>query len=222
MLALDLFEREPITIAPSAFFVPDWLSTEEQIALIKLCRQWGKAPGGFTVPRMPDGTPFLIKSMCLGHNWRQYRYPKSYNEQESMVVKAFPPELAELARKAYELTFGVGGSFSPDSAILNWYDENATLGMHQDRGESEVVIAQGSPVISVSLGDTAVFRFGNTTTRTRPYQDVTLRSGDLFVFGGPSRMAYHGITRVFPRTTPSTLGSFHGRLSITIRESGFG
>lgn len=111
---------------------------------------------------IPDDTPLLIKSVCLGHNWRQYQYPKSYNAQEHKVVQAFPPELAEIGSKACKRPFGAGGSFSPDSAILNWYDENATPGMHQDRGESEAVIAEGSPVISISPGDSAVFRFGNT------------------------------------------------------------
>jgi alkylated DNA repair protein (DNA oxidative demethylase) len=222
MLTPDLFERESITVAPGAFFIPDWLSLDEQIELVKLCRQWAKASGGFTIPRMPDGTPMLIKSICLGHDWRQYTYPKSYNSKEYKVVKALPPELAKLAGKAFGLTFGADGAFSPDSAILNWYDENSTLGMHQDRGESEEVIDKGSPVISISIGDTAVFRFGNTTTRTRPYQDVMLRSGDLFVFGGQSRRAYHSITRIFPRTSPPALESFHGRLNVTIRESGFG
>lgn len=221
MQALDLFTRESITVAPGAFFVPGWLSSEEQIALIHLCRQWGKGTGGFTTPRMPDGTPFSIKSMCLGHDWRQYDSLKSYRTYAPSTVKAFPAELAALAQKAYALTFGAMGAFSPDSAILNWYDEQATLGMHQDRGESEAVIAQGSPVISISLGNSAVFRFGNTQTRTRPYQDVTLRSGDLFVFGGPSRLAYHGITRVFPGTAPPELGTIRGRLSITIRNSGY-
>ena len=62
--------------------------------------------------------------------------------------------------------------------------------MHRDSDEKS-----DAPVVSLSLGDTCLFRFGNTTTRTRPYTDVELRSGDLFVFGGPARMAYHGITR---------------------------
>jgi alkylated DNA repair protein (DNA oxidative demethylase) len=75
--------------------------------------------------------------------------------------------------------------------------------------------------VSLSLGDTCVFRFGNTGTRTRPYTDVELRSGDLFVFGGPSRLAYHGVPRVYEGTGPAELG-LTGRLNVTLRVSGFG
>lgn len=75
-------------------------------------------------------------------------------------------------------------------------------------------------VVSFSLGDTAVFRFGNTENRGRPYTDVDLESGDLFAFGGPSRMAYHGITRVLSGTGAPDLG-LAGRINITLRESGF-
>ena len=75
-------------------------------------------------------------------------------------------------------------------------------------------------MVSLSLGDTCVFRFGNTETRTRPYTDVELRSGDLFVFGGPSRLAYHGVPRVYAGTAPPELG-LTGRLNVTLRVSGF-
>jgi alkylated DNA repair protein (DNA oxidative demethylase) len=87
--------------------------------------------------------------------------------------------------------------------------------MHRDTDERT-----DAPVVSVSLGDTCVFRFGNTATRTRPYTDVELRSGDLFVFGGPSRWAYHGVPRVFAGTANPALGLESGRINITVRASG--
>ena len=115
---MNLFEREPTTVAPGAFFVPSWLSIEEQIALIELCRQWGKPPAGFVVPRMADGTPLSIKSLYLGWNWRPGKqYTKFYDEQEQVLVKEFPAELAQLAQRAYQQTFGANGSFAPDAAI---------------------------------------------------------------------------------------------------------
>jgi len=93
--------------------------------------------------------------------------------------------------------------------------------MHQDRSESERVREAGSPIISISLGDTCLFRFGNTESRTGKYQDIELASGDLFVFGGPSRMAFHGVTKIYPETAPLPLGMKQGRLSVTIRQTGF-
>lgn len=88
------------------------------------------------------------------------------------------------------------------------------MGMHRDAEERSA-----APVVSLSLGDTCVFRFGNTDSRGRPYQDVELRSGDLFVFGGPSRLAYHGVPKVLPGTGPRGLG-LTGRLNITLRVGG--
>jgi len=101
-----------------------------------------------------------------------------------------------------------------DIALINFYDGAARMGMHQDADERS-----DAPVVSLSLGDRCVFRFGNTRTRGRPYTDVELRSGDLFVFGGASRMAYHAVPRVFPGTAPAGLGLV-GRLNVTLRVSG--
>ena len=91
----------------------------------------------------------------------------------------------------------------------------AKMGMHQDRDERS-----DAPVVSLSLGDTCVFRFGNTEHRNRPYVDVELRSGDLFVFGGPSRFAYHGVTKTLPGTGDPDTGWTSGRLNVTMRETG--
>ena len=89
------------------------------------------------------------------------------------------------------------------------------MGMHQDKDEVSL-----APVVSLSVGDSCRFRFGNTETRTRPYVDLTLGSGDLFVFGGPSRLAYHGVTRILPGTAPAGCGLDSGRINVTLRETG--
>ena len=93
--------------------------------------------------------------------------------------------------------------------------------MHQDRSESVAVRNAGSPIISISLGDSCLFRFGNSESRTGEYQDIELNSGDLFVFGSASRMAFHGVMKVYSQTVPRELGMRAGRLNITIRETGF-
>lgn len=86
--------------------------------------------------------------------------------------------------------------YTPDTALINFYEGGAAMGLHQDKDEK-----CGAPVVSLSIGDSCVFRFGNPETRGRPYTDVELASGDLFVFGGPSRFAYHGVPKVYPGTT---------------------
>jgi alkylated DNA repair protein (DNA oxidative demethylase) len=87
--------------------------------------------------------------------------------------------------------------------------------MHADRDERSL-----APVVSLSLGAACVFRFGNTESRNRPWADVELESGDLFVFGGPSRLAYHGVPKTLPGTGDPGIGLGSGRLNITLRESG--
>ena len=88
------------------------------------------------------------------------------------------------------------------------------MGMHRDSDEKS-----DAPVVSLSLGDTCVFRFGNPETRTRPYTDVELRSGDLFVFGGPSSSRTTGSPACIRAPRRPSLG-LTGRLNITLRVSG--
>ena len=90
------------------------------------------------------------------------------------------------------------------------------MGLHQDKDESEASIAAGIPVVSVSLGDTARFLFGGTK-RKDPVEARLLESGDAFVFGGPSRLRYHGVSRVIPNTAPREL-ALAGRFNLTFRQ----
>ncbi|GAA1568280.1 hypothetical protein GCM10009827_107460 [Dactylosporangium maewongense] len=106
-------------------------------------------------------------------------------------------------------------AYTPDTALVNHYDDSARLGMHQDKDESAL-----APVVSLSIGDACTFRFGNTENRGKPYTDLRLRSGDLFIFGGASRLAYHGVTRVHPFTAPDGCGLEAGRINITMRTTG--
>lgn len=105
--------------------------------------------------------------------------------------------------------------YLPDVALVNFYEEAAKLGMHQDKDERS-----SAPVVSLSLGDSCLFRFGNTKNRSEPWTDVELASGDLFVFGGPSRMAYHGVPATYSGTCAQDIGLPSGRFNITLRTSG--
>jgi alkylated DNA repair protein (DNA oxidative demethylase) len=123
-----------------------------------------------------------------------------------------------LGRKALLAATGdrdAAGAYTPDTALVNYYGADSKMGMHQDRDERSV-----APVVSISIGDTCTFRFGNTLNRNKPYQDIALASGDLFVFGGPARLAYHGVTKVLPGTAPAGCGLESGRINITMRVTG--
>lgn len=220
MQTSELFPRSPTVVAPGAMHIPDWLALDEQIALVDRCREWSRNPSGLRTPRMPDGTPMSIRSVCLGWHWYPYAYSRTCDDHDGAPVKPLPDDLARLAVRA-----ACDGGFEPDelvfdASIVNIYTSASKLGLHQDIGEGESAIAAGSPVVTISLGDTCLFRFGNNETRTQPWTDLELRSGDLFVFGGPARLAFHGVTRTLPHTAPPELGLDDVRISITLRDSG--
>jgi alkylated DNA repair protein (DNA oxidative demethylase) len=192
------------TIAPGAVHVPSWLDGAAQQELLDACRSWSAGRmRSYTV----RGGVMSVQTVCLGWHWQPYRYTRTL--PDGTPVLAFPSWLGSLAERA---AASVGVTLRPDVALVNFYDAAAKMGMHQDRDEASL-----APVVSLSLGDTGVFRFGNTSGRTKPWTDVHLESGDLFVFSGDSRLAYHGVTRILPGTSPLEL---NGRLNITIRESG--
>jgi alkylated DNA repair protein (DNA oxidative demethylase) len=89
------------------------------------------------------------------------------------------------------------------------------MGLHQDKDERPHSLAEGLPVTSLSIGDTALFLFGGLRRRD-PIEKIPLHSGDGFVFGGPGRLRYHGVSRVLPGTAPAGL-PFKGRLNLTFR-----
>lgn len=234
-----LFPREPAVIAPGAVHLPGWLSDERGRELVDACRDWARGPVPIRRTLLPGGGVMSVRTVCVGWHWQPYRYSRTADDVNGARVADFPHWLVELGRSAVAAASsvsdpggsgslgGVGGvdslggvsesgvAYTPDAALINFYDGTARMGMHQDKEERS-----GAPVVSLSIGDTCVFRFGNTHTRGRPYTDVELVSGDLFVFGGASRFAYHGVPKVYPNTADPATGIRGGRLNITLRETG--
>ncbi|MGW8064311.1 alpha-ketoglutarate-dependent dioxygenase AlkB family protein [Streptomyces ziwulingensis] len=212
----ELFPRARAVIAPGAVHLPDWLDSGRQRELVHACRAWARPPAGLRTVRTPGGGTMTARQVCLGWHWYPYAYARTVVDGDGAPVKPFPAWLGELGRRAVTDALGADAAADGayDIALVNFYDADARMGMHRDADERS-----DAPVVSLSLGDTCVFRFGNPETRTRPYTDVELRSGDLFVFGGPARTAYHGVPRVHAGTAPPGLG-LTGRLNITLRVSG--
>lgn len=213
-----LFPAPRVEVAPGAVHIPEWLDREGQRALLDACRAWVRSAGGLRSPRMANGGVMSVRMACLGWHWSPYRYSRTVDDADGRPVAPFPEWLGDLAKQAVADAYGQpmpSERFAPDVALINWYDVNARMGMHVDRDERTP-----APVVSFSLGDSCVFRFGNTSNRSRPWTDVALGSGDLFVFGGPSRLAYHGVPNVLAGTGDPSLGTGAGRYNVTIRESG--
>jgi alkylated DNA repair protein (DNA oxidative demethylase) len=159
-------------------------------------------------PVMPGtGKAFSVEESSFGAlGWVADRAGYRYQPTHPVTAKpwpAIPPALLALWSQ-------INDGPAPESCLVNFYGEKAKMGLHQDRDEKDTSAA----VIGVSLGDTALFRIGGTV-RAGKTASVALASGDVIVFGGPARLAYHGIDRIKPGTSRLLPGG--GRLSLTLR-----
>jgi alkylated DNA repair protein (DNA oxidative demethylase) len=224
-----LIPRTPSVVAPGAVHFPHWLNEDDQRSLVASCREWVDEAGGLRSPKMPRGGTMSVAITCLGWHWFPYRYSRTVDDGDGRPVNPFPSWLGDLGRRAVAAAASIDGrvlvrddgsqattdGFRPDVALINWYGPGARMGMHADREER-----CDAPVVSLSLGSSCVFRFGNAANRGRPWTDVLLESGDLFVFGGPTRRVFHGVPKVLPGTGVPGIGLEEGRFNVTLRESG--
>ena len=210
--------RERHQLRPGVVLISGWLDREQQRLLVADFRSWALPPAGLRHPRVPAGHLMSVQSVCLGWHWQPYAYSRTADDTDGAPVKPLPHDLAALSRRAVADTFGqaAGDAFEPDAVIANLYAPGAKLGLHQD-GEEPA----DAPVVTISLGDSCVFRMAGVDRRTGPFTDIELASGDLLVFGGPNRRVFHGVPKLFDGTGPHDIGLPPGRLSITVRETGF-
>jgi DNA alkylation damage repair protein AlkB len=192
-----------------------YLPIERQQTLAEHCRLLidGAVPG--YVPIVRGGGHMRVRMLCLGRHWngQTYRYEPRRTDHDGLEVPPLPEAFRELA---VQIAAHVGMRFEPDLCILNLYDADGKMGLHQDKDESDASLRAGLPIVSVSLGDRARFLFGGERRRD-PVEAFWLESGDAFVFGGPARLRYHGVSKILPSTAPPELG-IHGRFNLTFRQ----
>ncbi|HEY3043638.1 MAG TPA: alpha-ketoglutarate-dependent dioxygenase AlkB [Vicinamibacterales bacterium] len=202
-------------IATGAFHFKQHLSLAQQRAVVESCRGLidGAVPG--YVPVVRGGGKMHVRMLCLGRHWngRTYQYEEARSDYDQLPVPALPAEFHDLAR---DIAASAGMKLDPDLCILNYYEAEGRMGLHQDKDESPQSLAAGVPVVSISLGDTARFLFGGLRRRD-PVEALLLESGDAFVFGGPARLRYHGVSRILPASAPPELG-LSGRYNLTFRQ----
>ena len=190
-------------------FFPQALARETQIALLAAIREVVAQAPLFT-PAMPrSGNPMSVRmTNCGPLGWvtdkeRGYRYQATH-PKTGTPWPPIPNVLLELWREL------AGYPAPPQACLVNYYAGNAKMGLHQDKDEEDFA----APVLSVSLGDTGIFRLGGRSRR-EPTRKFELRSGDVVVLGGADRLAYHGIDRVLAGT--SDLLPEGGRFNLTLR-----
>jgi DNA alkylation damage repair protein AlkB len=201
--------------APGAWFLEGFLTLDEQVTLANRCRHLidDDRVGGYT-PTVRGGGKMRVRMLALGRHWNPltYKYEGTRADFDGRPVPPLPDDLAGFARRA---AAAAGFDFHPDICLINWYGDQGRLGVHQDKDESRESLEAGWPVVSLSVGDTARFLFGGLRRRD-PMETLFLRSGDAFVFGGPARLRYHGVTRILPHTAPPPLAG-RGRFNLTFR-----
>jgi alkylated DNA repair protein (DNA oxidative demethylase) len=206
--------RESVAIADGAVWLKHWLTVDEQRVVVEQCLAIMNGPVGGYVPTVRGGGKMHVRMVCLGRHWNAltYKYEPTRADYDDAPVLPVPEAWAQLASRA---AAHAGFTFVPDLCIMNWYDAEGRMGLHQDKDEGRESIDAGLPVVSFSLGDTARFLFGGLKRRD-PIQSLLLESGDAFVFGGAARLRYHGVSRIIPGTAPRELG-LEGRFNLTFR-----
>lgn len=195
--------------------MPRYLPLDDQRALVDECRALADGPVPAYVPTVRGGGKMHVRMLCLGRHWngKTYAYGPTRADYDDLPVPPLPESFRAIARAIARAT---GMPFDPDLCIMNLYDAEGRMGLHQDKDEGERSLAAGLPVVSMSLGDTARFLFGGLK-RKDAVESRLLESGDAFVFGGPARLRYHGVSRILPGTAPREL-NLEGRFNLTFRQ----
>ncbi len=197
-----------LTLAPGLIYHPGYLDRAAQDALLAELREAVREAPLYT-PRMPrTGKPFSVRMTNCGElGWVSDETGYRYEARHPETGRPWPP-ISEIALRAWrELA---SHPDEPQACLVNFYAPEARMGLHQDRDEEDLA----APVLSLSLGDTGVFRYGGTS-RGGPTRSVRLESGDALVIGGESRLIYHGVDRIIPDS--STLLPKGGRINLTLR-----
>ena len=211
---MDRATSSSTVLAPGLVLFQSRLPAAEQRELWQMCRELAAGPVPMYTPTVRGGRKMSVGMLCLGKHWNgmTYSYEDRRSDFDGLPVPEIPSRFAGIAQLA---AADAGFTMRPDLCIMNLYTASAKLGVHQDKDERPETIAAGIPIVSVSLGDAARFVIGGLSRRD-PTQPVILRSGDVVVMGGPSRLRYHGVTRILPGSAPEGTGP--GRFNLTFRQ----
>ncbi len=200
--------RETPTGLPGFRLWPGALDAEAQQALLaEVMAAAQTAP--FYRPVTPGGRPFSVEMTGMGPlAWVSDRAGYRYQATHPITEQTWPPMPQTLLDLWAALT---GWAVPPDACLVNLYRGEARMGLHQDRDEADLT----APVLSVSLGDTAVFRIG--PAEGGKTQSLKLASGDVCALTGPARLARHGIDRLLAGSSQLVPGG--GRINLTLRRA---
>jgi len=195
---------------PTGFrLLPGRLDARQQLKLVQAVDSIAQA-APFIRPLTPGGKPMsVLQTGCGPLTWITDRKGYRYEPVHRTTGRPWPPMPSLLLQLWAELC---DAGTPADACLINRYDAGARMGLHRDTDEAEFVF----PVLSISLGDTAIFRIGGLS-RTDPTRSLRLASGDVVVLGGDARLAYHGVDRILPGSSRLVPGG--GRINLTLRRA---
>jgi DNA oxidative demethylase len=208
----DLFAalRQPVQhLRDGVVLLPGFAGDPEIVAAVREVQE-AAPPRRMTTP---GGLAMSVAmTSCGAAGWVTDRHGYRYAAKDPATGRPWPamPDVLRDLAAAAAARAGFA-RFDPDSCLINLYEPGARLSLHQDRNERDM----GQPIVSVSLGLPATFLFGGET-RAAPARPIALAHGDVVVFGGPARLAYHGVRPLKPGSHP-LLGA--SRINLTFRRA---
>ena len=216
-MLFDALPRTPSNPLPGVVHLPNFLSVEEQAALVKQARDIANQVMGTPVamrrPRVGQGQ-MAAWLLSLGWFWQTKPY-RLVREVDGHAVPEVPANYQVMANNIMDHARAIDPLVGPtptvETALVNFYPPGAGMGLHVDAEEES-----DNAVVSLSIGEETIFRIQNTENTQQT--DLLLMSGDALVFGGPARRAYHGVKAPREATGPETTGLKEGRINITMRQ----
>jgi alkylated DNA repair protein (DNA oxidative demethylase) len=200
---------DKLDVAPGVAYWPEFFVPAEQANLVKdVLARVKEAP--FYRPAMPgSGKPLSVEMTNFGPLGWVTDQAKGYRYEPSHPVTGAPwPAIPDVLLDLWAKTTGYPAP--PEACLVNLYRADTRMGLHRDQDEEP----KDAPVLSVSLGDTALFRFGGLSRRD-PTRTLRLASGDVLIFGGPARLMFHGVDRIQAGSSGLVPGG--GRINLTLR-----
>ncbi|GAA0139960.1 DNA metabolism protein [Lithospermum erythrorhizon] len=218
-------------LRPGMLHLRHYISVADQVRILQTCRNLGlQGPRGFYQPYGKLNRLMMI----LGKNWdHQKNMYVDVNPFDGLKPLPIPAEFRKFSDQAIrdshdhlrkQSVMDVESTLpplTPDICVVNFYSKSSRLGVHQDKNESKESLRKGLPVVSISIGDSAEFVYGDQGDVDK-LEKVVLESGDILIFGGWSRLVFHGVTTIKPDTAPKVLleetNLRPGRINLTFRQ----
>ncbi|KAK1419964.1 hypothetical protein QVD17_29429 [Tagetes erecta] len=213
-------------LRPGMILLKNYVNILGQTGIINTCQKWGVGPAGFYEPKNQYGHELRRHITSFGKNWDPLTGYNNPYRSDGSEPPAIPYELVHLTKTAIEVAQSYMDelpSMYPDTCLVSHYSTCGRLGLHQDSDESVDSLKKGLPVVSISVGDAAEFWYGDTRDENK-LRNVILDTGDVLIFGGKSRLIFHGVKRILPGYSVNTIEIAKvvmirpGRLNLTLKQ----